>query len=269
MNYYIVGFRAIAIVCIIFHHCFCIYQGWPPGCGLGILPVYAQVLSELLKWIGLSLFVFILGFCMYYSKIFKKTYRYWLKGKIHRILLPMVLFSILYYFLYPQFMFNIWPAPINGTHLWFLPMLFLCMLIMSIHLYYPNHSFMVISMIYIIVFLINIIVPFRTFDKLTAFFPIFVLGYWAHYKGLLSKTVCHISLFRSYVIQLLSQQSFKLYLLHQFLINWLLVTCIEQIRMTKYYLVFFFIALFSLMVSLAIGLLYDKLLNIVHENNNK
>lgn len=263
MNYYIVGFRAIAIVCIILHHSFSIYQGWPPNCGLGIFPVYAQTMSYILKCMGLNLFVFISGYCMYYSQIKKPSFRYWLKGKIFRILIPLFVFSFAYYMLFPHLMFDVWPAPVNGTHLWFLLMIFLCMLILSIHLYSTStHSFVVIPIIYVFIVLSNIyIVSFRTFEELTFFFPIFVLGYWAHYKGLFTNSECHIKFFGSNLIRLLSQQSFKLYLLHQFFINLLLVACAEEIRVAKYYFVIPFVMIFSLILSLVIGLICDKILN--------
>lgn len=269
MNNYVVGIRAIAIVYIILHHSLGIYEGWPPNSGLGILPFYAQVISAVLKWLGLSLFVFISGYCMYYSQIKRKPFFIWIKRKTIRILLPLVLFSFAYNILFPQFMLDVWPAPINGTHLWFLPMIFLCMLVLSLSIYHPSISIVGIVCIYLLICLTNLyVVPFKTFENFAIFFPIFVLGFWSHGKGLFSKSECRILFFRSSIIKRLSTQSFKLYLLHQFFVNLLLVCYVEIIRDFKYYLVIPFVFIFSLLLSLVVGIVYDMFFYRMFANKN-
>ena len=128
--------RVILIVLLLLYHCFAIYTGkWP---SLKTVWLAQDVWSY--KWIGnffysffLECFVFISGY-VFEFQIRKKRLIFigTLKKKASRILLPSIIFSVLYFVLFMKYDgigSFIWQV-INGCgHLWFLPMLFWCFVI--------------------------------------------------------------------------------------------------------------------------------------------
>lgn len=125
--------RVILIVLLLLYHCFAIYTGkWP---SLNTVWVAQDICSY--KWIGyffysffLECFVFISGY-VFEFQMRKKNLSFVgvLKKKAYRILLPSIVFSILYYVLFLKYggMGSFVWQVINGCgHLWFLPMLFWC-----------------------------------------------------------------------------------------------------------------------------------------------
>lgn len=122
---FFVCLRVIAILAIIAHHSFCAFSGWPPNSELmSELPAWSSKVSGLLKTIGLDMFTFIAGWFAVGSILNAKSATSFVLGKAKRVLVPCILASLVYQFLYPQYMYRVFPAAINGTHLWYLPMIF-------------------------------------------------------------------------------------------------------------------------------------------------
>lgn len=124
--------RSVLAVLIVFMHAFTCYQGaWEQPEGYIDIPVY--------KWIArisfaftLEAFVFISGYLFAFQRITLNKIEggfLLIKNKSRRLLLPSIVFSVLYFALFydhkgiGNLIYNI----INGCgHMWFLPMLFWC-----------------------------------------------------------------------------------------------------------------------------------------------
>ena len=133
--------RIILIFLLITYHSLCPFTSayWDNPQG-GDIPVYYWA-SRLSYSCLLETFVFISGVVLGYQVYIKGksilTYRYLIKGKIKRLLIPSILFSIFYYFIFLDFANDsIWSSAykiLEGTgHLWFLPMLFWCFVLIFI-----------------------------------------------------------------------------------------------------------------------------------------
>lgn len=172
--------RIVAIVCIVLHHCFCVYTGWPPNTGIiQIIPNWSSLLSELIKTFGLTIFTFISGYLFFYQKKKHLCFVSFVWNKTKRILIPAIIFGVLYWILFPQYMYKIFPACINGTHLWYLPMIFLCMLIVSFHFYLDRFAVCAGICIWFILLFNNkySIFSSRTSQEVYYYLPIFYTGY--------------------------------------------------------------------------------------------
>ena len=123
--------RTILTLLIVCLHAFTCFQGgWAKPEGYVDIPLY--------KWIArtafaftLESFVFISGYLLAFQQITLKKHRDLriVKSKFKRLLIPSVIFSILYFFVFYQydgfghFLYDI----LNGCgHMWYLPMLFWC-----------------------------------------------------------------------------------------------------------------------------------------------
>lgn len=126
--------RNILIILLVFYHAFAIYSGaWAPIQGFPEVPVYWW-LDKLSYAFMLELFVFVSGYVFGYqvrvkgeSKLQAKEL-FW--GKFKRLMIPCIVFSLLYIVLLGD---NTQPIQktlyglMNGVgHMWFLPMLFWC-----------------------------------------------------------------------------------------------------------------------------------------------
>lgn len=94
-----------------------------------------------------------------------------------RILIPCVLFAVVYDIFFPDFMFDDFPSPINGTHLWYLPMLFICLCVISLDIYKPQFSFCLIFLFWIICVGLYRFVPIRTISECFHYLPVISAGY--------------------------------------------------------------------------------------------
>lgn len=171
--------RILACFCIVLHHTICMFSGvWPPiGHSLvDIMPEWVESLSAQSKAFGLTGFTFISGAVLAYSNNKKYTFLYFVWHKIKRILIPALIFGGLYWLMFPSLMASDWPAPINGTHLWYLPMILVCMLLTSTHIYLNNAIFLILLVYFIDIKLMSYI-SFRTVYELYYYFPIFYTGY--------------------------------------------------------------------------------------------
>ena len=101
------------------------------------------------------------------------------KGK--RLLLPSFIFSVLYYFCFHnKCVFDwitIYDWLIGTAHMWFLPMLFICFVIVSLFkTTIKNHFVLFFALFFFLALLSFIPLPLRL-DKTMYYFPFFVVGY--------------------------------------------------------------------------------------------
>lgn len=175
--------RFLALLCILLHHSFCVYEGWPPNLNVNIgLPASFQMVSSICKGIGLIAFCFISGMLVYYSftkvsaanaSIFSGWKKFMTK-KFRRLIVPAVIWGLVYAVFFGDYMLTEYlPNCINGTHLWFLPMLFLLMLAISPVLF--SKYLWIIPVILLCIFILH---PFsRTTNEFILYFPAFVCGF--------------------------------------------------------------------------------------------
>lgn len=303
IDYNISLLRDIAIICIILHHTLTIYTGWPPNHIVNTeLPAYMLIISQLLKGLGLGTFTFISGYLMFNQSKKKYPFKLFAKTKAQRLLYPLVVFGVAYQILFPSFMLPFWPTPFNGTHLWYLPMLFICMMITSVDLYLKKPKIW-LAVIYLCILCINQFISFRTFLELSKYLPLFMTGYffnkyqfniiikqsnnlifnilvtsWGvwiillyndiHLKGI---TQLYFSCIFTYFLlikyrkntplskfgSLISNQSFTIYILHQFIINFLLL--VINFNEKKWILSFIIVSTLSFLLPLFIGNIYTQI----------
>ena len=124
--------RCILAILIVFMHSFTCYNGgWPEPVGFKSIVIY-KWLSRFSFAFTLQSFVFISGYLFEFQRITLKRSKggeALIINKLKRLILPSVIFSTAYFFLFYEYkgtwdmVYNI----INGCgHLWYLPMLFWC-----------------------------------------------------------------------------------------------------------------------------------------------
>lgn len=178
-NVIIQYWRIFACVCIVFHHTICLFCGdWPPvnSTLLENIPDWLSYCNIQSKTFGLMSFTFISGACLVFQNTDRYSFVQFCWKKIKRILLPTLVFGGLYWLLFPTMMFNVWPAPINGTHLWYLPMIFLCITLTSIHLYSKNSALWIVFL-FLLIRKGAIYTELRTLDEFLYYYPVFYAGY--------------------------------------------------------------------------------------------
>lgn len=170
--------RVLACLSIVFHHTICLFLGvWPPlNDSLIDVPLAIERISQFAKAFGLTSFAFISGAVLAYLNSSRYTFRKFVMRKMERLLLPAIIFGILYWFMFPTLMFHDWPAPINGTHLWYLLMAFVCIMMVSIHIY-SKYALLWVSLCYSILCVAVQFVACRTITECIHYFPVFYTGY--------------------------------------------------------------------------------------------
>lgn len=303
MNYNIALCRNLAIISIILHHTLCAFGSWPPNHKIDVpLPDILSILSYDLKAVGLGTFTFVSGYLMFFQEKKKISFTNFLYKKTSRILLPCLLYALAYWLIFPTFMFNIFPAPINGTHLWYLPMIFLCMIVISLHTYCRRYALPLVILIYCAMHYYNNLLPNRTLEEFFYYFPIFYSGYllnkysvverlqntkyrvlsliisffacvyfrkhgfpiygWAVYYGLAALTLYMATslLLNNKTLDkfsmIITNNSFAIYLLHQFVINALLLFNYSNVNV---YLIVCLISLTAFFIPLTLSYLYSSL----------
>ena len=134
----VVLMRLVLITLLIIYHALCIHTGaWqPPFENFQTIVVY-DWLGMLSHTFQLEAMVLISGSLLGYKLLLRKTgtltFNICVVKKAKRILLPSILFSILYYIIFFDInapLFHIVLRIVNGCgHLWFLPMIFWCFVI--------------------------------------------------------------------------------------------------------------------------------------------
>lgn len=188
--------RPLIIGLMVLYHSFCSYGGYWLEFQCFKECDFYYYLVAFIKGFRIETIALIAGYVYAYQIIDlnrKSNFLLFLKKKFNRLIIPCLFFSIIYYFLFYQkgsfdfidFIYKI----TNGTgHLWFLPMLFWCFLIMwFISKYAPNQK-----ITFIILSLISIIpipsLPFgltRCFHFLFYFYAGYLL--WIHKEKLFAK----------------------------------------------------------------------------------
>lgn len=134
--YEVIYVRLFLIIALVFYHAFAVFSGaWAPIAGYPNIPVYS-IIDKLSYACLLETFVFISGYILGYQ-VSKKGDEYiqtkqFLIKKIKRLIVPSILFSILYVLIFNKTNRSALSAIndiLSGTgHMWFLPMLFWCFL---------------------------------------------------------------------------------------------------------------------------------------------
>lgn len=126
--------RPILLVLLVFYHAFAIYSGaWDPIEGFPEVPAYWW-LDKLSYAFMLEMFVFISGYVFGFQVRTKGDEKLKAKnllwGKFKRLMIPCMVFSLLYILLFgniTQPIHKTLYGLVNGVgHMWFLPMLFWC-----------------------------------------------------------------------------------------------------------------------------------------------
>lgn len=177
--------RAFCIICILIGHSFAIYTGsnyWVLPTGVDNVDFYKWINPSFIS-IQLQTFVFISGFLFSHQQNCKvyDTLDYIIK-KAKRILLPCLLFGVIYYFLIDRC--KLGKASIEyflsgAGHLWFLPMIFCCYTMAKILWRWIKKPSLIT---FILISLLGLFSPFipklicvQTF---ATYFIFFILGVW-------------------------------------------------------------------------------------------
>lgn len=212
----IVYMRIWAILFIVAHHSIHIYWYWPVNTDIPALsPLFMLSLSTIFKNIGLAIFTYISGMLVFYQASKRTTLHHFITKKIKRLLLPALIWGILYHILFPHYESNKIPTFINGNHLWYLLMLFTCMLSSLPLILNLKHKWSIVIVIYSIISLCSHLN--WTFIEFRFYFPIFIIGYISSYlkeKSItFSPKINLIFLFISFslIIEIPSTNSFILF----------------------------------------------------------
>ena len=175
--------RFILIFLLVLYHAFAIFCGaWAP------LDGYPEIRSY--WWIGkasysfmLEAFVFISGYVFGYQvlrKPEKLAFNSVATNKAKRLLLPSIIFSVIYYCFFYDFhkpIYEICYSIINGAgHLWFLPMLFWCFIFTSLAEKTGINRRCVTAIAIALSFVSVVPLPFRLSSALY-YFVFFYVGY--------------------------------------------------------------------------------------------
>ncbi len=177
MNQTITYLRNVAILAIVLHHCMCAFCGWPPNHEIGgDIPSIANTFSGMAKNLGLGVFTFISGYVLYYQTKKNETYTHLFTKKVKRILLPCLFWGCVYVAFFSSYMYSNWPSGINGTHLWYLPMLFLCLMITGAT-FYVKRPWTLLGFCLLVMFVLAKFTHFRTFSEFCSYYPVFLGGF--------------------------------------------------------------------------------------------
>lgn len=174
--------RIILIVLMVFYHAFCFYSGaWEMP--LGIKPVYTySILSKLSYSFFLETFVFISGLLYGVSaakRVGKVNVSAMLVKKIKRLMIPSIVFSSLYFLCFKEYVSlpNTLYAILSGCgHLWFLPTLFGCFLLMFLIEKYQVKDKIILSLYPLLILFSMPDMPLRL-STICYYFCFFYLGY--------------------------------------------------------------------------------------------
>lgn len=176
--------RIILILLLIIYHSFCPYTSsfWPNPQNYSI-PVYYW-LGRLSYSFMLETFVFISGLILGYQVMIKGSslisFNTLIKNKVKRLIIPSVIFSILYYILFLELNDSVIETTttiINGAgHMWFLPMLFWCFVLVYIIYKLEFNDKFIIPLLFVIAGFAVIKLPIRINQSLY-YILFFYLGF--------------------------------------------------------------------------------------------
>lgn len=187
MNYNVCVLRNFAIAAIVLHHSFCVMSGWPPHSPvLATLPSACVLFSSLLKIFGMAVFTFISGYVLSFQSRKPETFATFLRKKVLRVLWPMLCFALFYWALFPQYMLDVRIAPVEGTHLWYLPVIFLCIVTTASH-FFTRHGWLVCAAVYGIMCVLGGVAYERTIHEFLTYYPTFYAGFWCAQTGFVER----------------------------------------------------------------------------------
>lgn len=136
----VVVIRPLVIVLLVVYHCFGIFDTWGVPPGVTGIPAYAWV-YRFLQCFRMPVIVFIAGYVFnYQTNVLGREYSFgqFVKKKFMRLVVPGALFSLVYYFCFHSAQGGINAGKLASVllfgdgHLWFLPMLFWCFVLMYV-----------------------------------------------------------------------------------------------------------------------------------------
>lgn len=182
--YEVIYVRLLLITTLVFYHAFAIFSGaWEPISGYPKIQVYS-IMDKLSYACLLETFVFISGYILGYQ-VSKKGEEYiktkgFIIKKIKRLLVPSVLFSVLYILLFDKgdrsALSTLYDVCSGVGHMWFLPMLFWCFLFVCIFKRVKVPCRILLLITPLLICLSAIPLPFRLGIAMY-FFPFFWGGY--------------------------------------------------------------------------------------------
>lgn len=180
----VVIIRNILIVLLVFYHAFAFFSGaWEPLEGFPEIKAYWW-LDKLSYAFMLELFVFISGYVFGYQVRVKGEKKLRVKdlfwGKFKRLIIPSIVFSVLYIMLFGDITQPVLKTIIEllsgAGHMWFLPMLFWCFVgIWVIEKLHINHK---LTLLILVILLICSFLPFPLRMNFTMYYMLFFyVGY--------------------------------------------------------------------------------------------
>ena len=174
--------RPILIILLVLYHSLCIHTGnWEPIGAEKIIPFYKE-LGVLAYSFMLESFVFVSGYVWAYQREGKgRKENLWnlTVKKGLRLIVPTLLFGLLYIFLLEKDNFSVVHLIEGPGHLWFLPMLFWCFVIGWCILQFKISSIIVLTVLFIVSILRPVCLPLRLSYTLYFLF-FFFLGYYVY-----------------------------------------------------------------------------------------
>lgn len=167
--------RCVAITCIITIHSLSTFIGWPPKYVINCpIPEIGVFVCTNLHILGLGLFTFIAGYVLAFQ--YKKTESYgrFLKKKAQRILVPLLFFAIIYQVGFSDFTIENFPNCVNGSHLWYLPMLFGLTLLVAVSIFKSISSVVLATTYFAIIHYTGCL---RTLSETITYLPAFLCGF--------------------------------------------------------------------------------------------
>ena len=175
MNNNISRLRYMSAIGILLHHVICAFYGCSGGIRVGsVLPIIFSDGTDIVRRVSMASFTFISGYVLYYQTNKKETYMQFLKKKCMRILLPYIFYSCAYMLLFPEFINE--GNPIIGTHLWYLPMLFVLILLTSVH-FLTKYASIIIFILYLCIKTSPTNIIIAPFDRMIVYLPVFYIGF--------------------------------------------------------------------------------------------
>lgn len=192
MNQYqlneIVLYRAVVTLLLILTHSFTIFGGaWPYPPGIEPCNLYMWIV-RFAAHAMLGGFTFISGYLLVHQKekILQQSYKVFISKKLQRVLLPGILFSVLYIWMFEEHSFSTllnFSYTLSAGHMWYLPMLMWCLIL---GYYLLKHNISLKKMVWISgigLFLYFLPLPFGL-SRFLYYAIYFILGMMAyHYKN--------------------------------------------------------------------------------------
>ena len=211
----VVLIRPIAVILIVLWHTFIIFQGgWHQPDNYQDIAVYWWIAKTVFIF-SLELFVFVSGYVFSYNNITNpKPFGHFFLGKARRLIIPSVVFSILYILFISGDLTNISnfesifsseshlfiKVLIGAGHLWFLPMLFIVFIISYFLVRFEIRIvvFFIACLFIIAPVILAVKLPYNI-SEVVYYLPFFLTGYYFYrFKEQIDKfllTIFYISLF--------------------------------------------------------------------------